>query len=106
MINIIPKANEIKEIADNANNERLKRQEQEAEEYLCKTVVPEITGAAEKGGYSVSLKLEYNKNHIAPYIKKYLGEMGYEVSVNQRRLFMTLSLLQSIGEMCRFNERY
>lgn len=87
MINIIPKANEIKEIADNANNERLKRQEQEAEEYLCKTVVPEITSAAEKGGYSVSLKLEYNKNHIASYIKKYLGEMGYEVSVSHRRLF-------------------
>lgn len=87
MINIIPKANEIKEITDNANNERLKRQEQEAEEYLCKTVVPEITNAAEKGSYRISLKLEYDKSHIASYIKKYLEEIGYEVSFNRRRVF-------------------
>lgn len=83
----IPKANEIKELTDNVNNEKLRRQEQEAEEYLCKTVVSEITSAAEKGYYVVNLKLEYDKKHIASYIKKYLEEMGYEVTFNHRRLF-------------------
>jgi hypothetical protein len=86
MINI-PKANEIKELTDNANNEKLKRQEQKAKEYLCETVVSEIIIAAEKGSYNVSLKLEYDQDYIASYIKKYLEEMGYEVSINNSRVF-------------------
>lgn len=82
----IPKADEIKERTDNVNNEKLERQKQRAEKYLCEVVASKIICAAETGSYKVSLELECDQDYIASYVKKYLKEMGYEVSINNSKV--------------------